>query len=81
MKKEISSADRCRKNNWYSGCVLKAKSNIQESLDEYWKVTAIGEEKVLGKRINLTLNTTSGEEIMDFDDSEFSWRIHGKNLL
>jgi hypothetical protein len=75
LYKELSPADRCRKNNWYPGCVLKAKSVYQGSLDEYWQITAIGRYEVLGIQVGLPPKTTSGECVMKFDDPEFTWRI------
>jgi hypothetical protein len=78
--KELSPAERCRKNNWYPGCVLKATTPDREDFEEYWQITAIGEYEVLGKRmppftpsVLMSPQTNSGETIMQFGDC--TWRI------
>jgi hypothetical protein len=78
LQRELSPAGRCYKNHWHVGSILKAKSCYHESLNEYWKITAIGQYLVLGMRVMLPPYTTSGEEVMHFDDSEFVWRRRPK---
>lgn len=79
--KELSDADKCRKNGWKVSDILKAKSCYGRNSDLFYIITAIGESKVLGKRTFLPEKTTSGEEILTFDDREYTWRLVKNNGL
>ena len=78
--KELSGADKCRKNKWKVSDVLKAKSCYGRQQDRFYKITAIGETLVLGKQTLLPEKTTSGEEILAFDDMEYTWRLVKNDL-
>ena len=78
MVAELSPAQKCRRNKWNIGCVLKVQKlrDLEKWELQYWKITAIGEYAVLGRRVNLPERTASGEEIIPFcNPNYFSWRI------
>lgn len=76
--KELSPAQRCKKNKWKKGTVLRAtydECGYTENHPVYFKITAIGECSVLGKQVSLPPLTTTGEEILPLNDSSYSnWR-------
>jgi hypothetical protein len=39
-----------------------------------WRITALGETEVLGRRVHLKPFETSGEEIIPFNKPSCSWR-------
>jgi hypothetical protein len=73
--KELTEAEKCRKNNWKVGDVLKATSFYGERQNKFILITAIGETKVLGRQVMLPPETTAGEECLDFSDNEYTWRL------
>jgi hypothetical protein len=71
-KRELSSADRCKRHNWYVGSVLRSVSHSGEK--RFWRITAIGEREVLGIETRLPEKTTSGESILNICGPNYqSW--------
>jgi hypothetical protein len=67
MAKELSPVEKCKKNNWKKGTILRSiKFEMGNCYYEYWKITGFGQYEVLGYRTHLKPFETSGEEIIQF---------------
>ena len=72
--REISPVEKCHKNKWKKGTILRAlEMEMGSPHFEYWKITALGENEVLGIRVNLQPFETCGETIIPFFKRD-SWR-------
>lgn len=72
--KELSPVQRCRRNNWGIGTILRGVEwEMGNPQYEYWKITGFGEYEVLGKQVNLRAYTTSSETTIPFSNL-ISWR-------
>jgi hypothetical protein len=86
-QRELSSVERCQKNKWKKGTILQCKENClglhllhDEHYYNYWKITALGETEVLGRRVHLKPFETTGETIIPFNKSAFTWRKVSSNF-
>lgn len=72
--KELSPVQRCRKNKWKIGTVLKGgQLEMGNWRYMYWKITGFGIQEVLGIRTKLGRHETSGETIIPFNEMD-TWR-------
>ena len=68
----LSPAQKCRRNGWKVGTVLKSVENLMgDKIVEYWYITAIGVYEVLGIRKDFA---KSDEKYLDINDKDFRWR-------
>jgi hypothetical protein len=75
--KELSPVQRCRANRWKVGTFLKAvySDPVRFSKIVFFRITAIGEEEILGKEIPQQEKTTSGEIILPLNSPLYTaWR-------
>jgi len=76
MAKELSAVQRCNKNKWGVGTVLKTVHHIAIfKNDRYYEITGFGKYEVLGFETNLLPHMTSSEKILPINSEHYSaWR-------
>jgi hypothetical protein len=79
--REVSPADKCRRNGWRKGTRLRGTYHESrcDPRARFFKITAIGTEKVLAKEYKPFLfpgeKVTFGEELLPMFDPDFiRWR-------
>lgn len=73
-KKKITPAQKCRRNGWTAGTILKRR-DLDFHSDTQWRITAVGEDKVLGRRIKFAEMETGTpcEQLLELDDFCYRW--------
>ena len=73
--RELSPVEFCKKKRWKLGDVIK-RTEIDMGYEyiTYWRITAFGENEVLGIQTDLKEYETSGEVILHFCSNQCTWR-------
>jgi len=76
MAKELTVVQRCKKNKWGVGTVLKTIcTNGVFKTEYYYEITGFGRHDVLAIRANLPDRSTTSEIILPLNNSSYSaWR-------
>ncbi len=82
MAKELSAVQRCKKNKWEIGTVLKTLHTVGVfKNDRYYEITGFGKYEVIGFETNLSHHTTTSEKILPINGDHYSaWRKSNINF-